>query len=81
LPTRNPAPLQVTQTMNECWSADFMSDALWDGRRFRNLQCRPTTSIVKHWRIVVDFSLTAERVAARLEAMPLSAASPQAQNG
>jgi hypothetical protein len=35
LPTRNPAPLQATQTMNECWSADFMSDALWDGRRFR----------------------------------------------
>ena len=35
LPTRNPAPLQVTQTMNECWSADFMSDALWDGPRFR----------------------------------------------
>ena len=29
LPTRNPAPLQVTQTMNECWS---VSDALWDGR-------------------------------------------------
>jgi hypothetical protein len=35
LPTRNPAPLQVSQTMNECWSADFMSDALWDGSRFR----------------------------------------------
>jgi putative transposase len=23
LPTRNPAPLQVTQTMNECWSAEM----------------------------------------------------------
>ena len=27
--------LAVPETMNECWSADFMSDALWDGRRFR----------------------------------------------
>jgi putative transposase len=31
LPTRNPAPLAVSHAMNECWSADFMSDALWDG--------------------------------------------------
>jgi|KBSSwiStaDraftv2_1062776.scaffolds.fasta_scaffold211963_2 putative transposase len=29
LPNRNPAPLSVSQNMNECWSADFMSDALW----------------------------------------------------
>jgi len=35
LPTRTPAPLQVSTAMNECWSADFTSDALWCGRRFR----------------------------------------------
>jgi putative transposase len=35
LPTRNPVSLQVSQAMSECWSADFMSDALWDGRRYR----------------------------------------------
>jgi len=68
LPTRNPAPLQVTQTMNECWSADFMSDALWDGRRFR------TFNVVDDFNrealaIVVDFSLTAERVVRELEAI------------
>jgi putative transposase len=34
LPTRTPAPLAASQTMNEC-SADFMSDALWGDRRFR----------------------------------------------
>lgn len=66
LPTRNPAPLQATQTMNECWSADFMSDALWDGRRFR------TFNVVDDFNrealaITVDFSLTAERVVRELE--------------
>lgn len=66
LPTRNPAPLQVSQVMNECWSADFMSDALWDGRRFR------TFNVVDDFNrealaIEVDFSLTAERVVRVLE--------------
>jgi len=28
------APLQVSAAVNECWSADFMSDALWSGQRF-----------------------------------------------
>jgi putative transposase len=69
LPTRNPAPLQVTHTMNECWSADFMSDALWDGRRFR------TFNVVDDFNrealaIVVDFSLTAERVVLRTDNGP-----------
>jgi len=35
LPARNPEPLSVPEAANRCWSADFMSDALWDGRRFR----------------------------------------------
>jgi len=35
LPSRNPEPLAVPAQLNLCWSADFMSDALWDGRRFR----------------------------------------------
>jgi putative transposase len=66
LPTRNPAPLQVSETMNECWSVDFMSDALWDGRRFR------TFNVVDDFNrealaIEVDFSLTAERVVRVLE--------------
>jgi putative transposase len=61
LPTRNPAPLAVSQTMNECWSADFMSDALWDGRRYR------TFNVVDDFNrealaIEVDFNLPAERV-------------------
>lgn len=35
LPTRNPQPLAAGDAINQCWSIDFMSDALWDGRRFR----------------------------------------------
>jgi putative transposase len=66
LPTRNPTPLVVPEAMNECWSADFMSDALWDGRRFR------TFNVVDDFNrealtIAVDFSLTAERVVRELD--------------
>ncbi len=66
LPTRNPAPLQVSQTMNECWSADFMSDALWDGPRFR------TFNVVDDFNrealtIAVDFNLPAARVVRELD--------------
>lgn len=61
LPTRNPAPLSVPQSANECWSADFMSDALWDGRRFR------TFNVVDDYNrealgIEIDVSLSSQRV-------------------
>lgn len=35
IPVRNPLPLAVSEAVNQVWSADFMQDALWDGRRFR----------------------------------------------
>jgi putative transposase len=35
LPTRRPEPLAVPLVANPCWSVDFMSDTLFDGRRFR----------------------------------------------
>ena len=52
--------------MNECWSADFMSDALWGGRRFR------TFNVVDDFNrevlaIEVDFNLPAARVVRTLE--------------
>jgi len=37
LPTRNPETLQVPVAPNQCWSMDFMSDALENGRRIRVL--------------------------------------------
>jgi len=66
LPTRNPAPLIVSEKVNECWSADLMSDALWCGRRFR------TFNVVDDFNrealmIEVDLNLPAERVIRVLE--------------
>lgn len=61
LPARNPEPLKVPETSNACWSADFMSDALWDGRRFR------TFNVIDDYNrevlgIEVDLSLPSQRV-------------------
>ena len=58
---RTPAPLAVPAEANHCWSADFMSDALWDGRRFR------TFNVVDDYNrealaIEIDTSLPAVRV-------------------
>jgi putative transposase len=66
LPTRNPTPLAVPETMNECWSGDFMSDALWDGRRFRTL------NVIDDFNregllIEIDFNLPAPRVVRELD--------------
>lgn len=66
LPSRNPEPLAASRQMNECWSADFMSDALWHGRRFR------TFNVVDDFNreglaIEVDLNLPAPRVVRVLE--------------
>ena len=37
LPSRNPEPLKAPLAPNVCWSMDFMSDALENGRRIRVL--------------------------------------------
>ena len=37
LPKRILASLEVPLHSNQTWSADFMSDSLWSGRRFRTL--------------------------------------------
>jgi len=31
---RSPEPLRVPVDIDKCWSADFMSDSLWCGRKF-----------------------------------------------
>ena len=66
LPTRCPAPLVVPEAMNECWSADFMSDALWGDRRFR------TFNVVDDFNreglaIEVDFNLPAPCIVRTLD--------------
>lgn len=66
LPNRSPAPLSVPASINQCWSMDFMCDALMCGRRFR------TFNIVDDFNrevlaIEIDLSLPAQRVIRVLE--------------
>lgn len=61
LPSRSPDPLAVPASLNQCWSIDFMSDALWDGRKFR------TFNMVDDFNrealaIEIDLGLPAERI-------------------
>ena len=66
LPDRVKAPLQVPLRPNETGSADFLSDALWSGRRFR------TFNVLDDFNrealgIEIDTSLPALRVVRALE--------------
>ncbi len=66
LPPRTPAPLAVPGQINQSWSMDFMSDALWCGRRFR------TFNVVDDFNrevlsIEIDLNLPAARVVRTLE--------------
>jgi putative transposase len=61
-----PEPLSIPESMNECWSMDFMHDALEDGRSFRLL------NVIDDFNreglgIEADFSLPGERVIRMLE--------------
>ena len=77
LPTRQPQPLVQPESVNHCWSMDFMSDCLYDGRRFRTL------NIVDDFNrealaIEVDLSLAAERVCRVLDRISEWRGYPQA---
>jgi len=66
LPARIKAPLSVPAGPNEVWSVDFMSDALWSGRRFR------TFNVIDDFnrealRIEVDTNLPAQRIVRALD--------------
>ncbi|AJJ53177.1 putative transposase insK for insertion sequence element IS150 (plasmid) [Yersinia pseudotuberculosis IP 32953] len=50
LPNRHPQPLAIPLKMNHCWSVDFMSDALPDGRRFRLFNVVEILT-GKHWQL------------------------------
>lgn len=59
--TRNPLPLAVPAPCNQMWSADFMQDALWDGRRFR------TFNVIDDYNrealaVEIDTGIAAQRV-------------------
>jgi len=76
LPTRNPEPLSVPGGINQCWSIDFMSDSLWDGRKYRTFNV-----VDDHSRevlgIEIDLSLPAQRVIRTLDRIALIRGYPQ----
>ncbi len=66
LPSRYPKRLSVPAEMNQCWSIDFMSDSLTDGRKFR------TFNIVDDFNrealaLEIDLNLPAARVLRTLD--------------
>lgn len=66
LPTRHPAPLAVPDAINRSWSIDFMSDALWCGRRFRTFNVMDDCSR-EVLAVEIDLNLPAARVIRVLE--------------
>ncbi|AZR22575.1 IS3 family transposase [Xanthomonas vasicola] len=66
VPTRHPQPLACGERPNAGWSIDFMSDALWDGRRFRTFNVIDDFSR-EALAIEVDLNLPAARVIRTLE--------------
>lgn len=61
LPVRHPMPLQAGEAINTSWSIDFMSDALWDGRRFRTFNVVDDFSR-EALAVEIDLNLPAMRV-------------------
>lgn len=61
LPSRNPVELHQPVSSNEFWSMDFMSDSLFNGRKFRTLNIIDDFNR-ESLAIEVDFSLPSERV-------------------
>ena len=66
LPARIKTPLLVPASPNQIWSIDFMSDALWSGRRFRTFNVLDDFNR-EALRIEIDTSLPAARVVRALE--------------
>lgn len=66
VPSRNPAPLCVPEQLNHTWSIDFMSDSLWDGRKFRTFNVIDDCNR-EALAIEIDLNLPAPRVVRTLD--------------
>lgn len=71
LAPRTKISLQQPEKMNVCWSLDYMSDALINGRRIR------TANIIDDYNreslgILISFSLTSKRITRWLDQLALS---------
>ena len=76
LPSRNPSPLSIPASINQCWSVDFMSDSLWCGRSFR------TFNVLDDYNrevlaIEVDLNLPALRIIRVLDRIALTRGYPR----
>jgi putative transposase len=70
LPSRHPEPLKVPSFANQTWSADFMSDALFCGRRFRTFNVLDDFNR-EALEIEIDLNLPAQRVIRVLDRIAL----------
>lgn len=66
LPSRHPESLAVPASANHCWSVDFMSDALFCGRRFRTFNVLDDFNR-EALAIEIDLNLPALRIIRVLE--------------
>jgi putative transposase len=66
LPERVRDPLEIPPHANHTWSADFMADALWSGRRLRTFNVNDDFNR-ESLRIEIDTSLPSRRVVRALD--------------
>lgn len=76
LPDRIREPLEIPLTANHTWSADFMADALWSGRRFRTFNVNDDFNR-ESMKIEVDNSLPSARVIRALDELVEVRGAPQ----
>lgn len=76
LPARIQEPLVIPTGPNRIWSADFMADALWSGRRFRTFNVMDDYNR-EALQIEVDISLPASRVVRVLDQLIATRGKPE----
>ena len=77
LPDRPRQPLDVPLAANHVWSLDFMSDALYGGKRFRTLNIIDD-GVREALNIIVDTSIPGGRVVRTLEQLAQWRGAPKA---
>lgn len=77
VPTRERQSLEVAARANAVWSLDFMSDALYGGRRFRTLNILDE-GVREALKIVIDTSIPSGRLVRELEQLVVWRGRPEA---
>ncbi|KXH83711.1 transposase, partial [Chryseobacterium kwangjuense] len=76
LPSRIKENIQIPLRSDECWSMDFMSDSLYDGRRFRILNIADDYNR-ELLSMEIDTSITSARVVRVLDQLKQQGRKPQ----